>query len=568
MTILPRWCLLVPLALGVTGWGQELGVPSSWVKSTTAEASRDERVNRAAEAIDAFIASDSLFTSIQPPSNLSDSYWPRGEILALIADFDIFTNQTRYKRIAQQRFLAPLQQTTPKHSRYGYAATRAYLAYQDEAFLNLAKEYWASNRTLTLSDADVQARSSPAKSRINSNTSLACSKPGSEYTLAGGTFHSTDQSDLLITTGATSTYLTLTASLASILSNLDPTYINLASEMGHFILTALYKGSGLFYDNFAVGSLDCPNRGDDNGLAVGGVAHSMRGLSLLALNSNSSDQRLMNVIRDITLHATGSAWNSADGVLDPLKFPAETRQNTNEFSQVLLRSYFDAVVGDGIPDLKAYLRAYLAVQYDVLVSQASFTSGAPHFYGVGLRPERQLNVEAQIVAITMLLGGVISGNDTKPDDLIENDSEDHSPTPIGAIVGGVVGGVLGLVLVVAGSYCYLRRRRQSQPDPLTTMEPYPAMSMNPPMPLAQSPPAPTLVPLRSSKYNEWVPPASPTTSSGIGSTASAPKARAPESQSSRVHEATTAELVTLLNQRLRNERWDENESPPEYHRIM
>ncbi|KAK1230275.1 hypothetical protein PQX77_006650 [Marasmius sp. AFHP31] len=224
----------------------------------------------------------------------------------------------------------------------------------------------------------------------------------------------------------------LTVSLAA-LSNLDPTYINLASEMGHFILTALYKGSGLFYDSFAIGSADCPNRRNNNGLAVGGVAHSLRALSLLALNSNTGDKYLMDVIRDITLHATGSTWNSADGILDPLKFPAETRQNTNEFSQALLRSYFDAVVGDGIPDLKAYLRAYLAVQYDALVSQASFTSGAPHFYGVGLRPERQLNVEAQIVAITMLLGGVISGNDTTPDDLIESNSEDHSPTPIGAI---------------------------------------------------------------------------------------------------------------------------------------
>ncbi|KAJ8072060.1 hypothetical protein PM082_015618 [Marasmius tenuissimus] len=293
----------------------------------------------------------------------------------------------------------------------------------------------------------------------------------------------------------------------------------------------------------------------------------MKALSLLALKSNTGDQDLMGVIRDTALHATGSSWNSADGVLDPGKFPVETRQNTNEFSQALLRGYFDTVVGNGAPDLRTYLRTYLAVQYDALVSQANFTSGAPHFYGVGLRPERQLDVEAQIVAITMLLGGVISGNDTTPDGLKESDSENDSPAPIGAIVGGAVGGVFGLILVVAGSYCCLRRRRQSQPNP-PAMEPYAAMSMSPPMPLAQSPPVPALAPLRSSKYNEWVPPASPSTSSGIASTVSAPKQPAPESQSSRVHEATTAELVTALNQRLRNERWDANESPPEYHRII
>ncbi|KAK1233828.1 hypothetical protein PQX77_002994 [Marasmius sp. AFHP31] len=110
MIVLFSWYLLAQLILTV--WGEELSVPSSWVKSTV-EASREERINRAAEAIDAFIVSDALFTSIQPPSNLSSTYWPYGEFLALIADFDIFTNQTRYKRIAQERFLPALQQTTP-----------------------------------------------------------------------------------------------------------------------------------------------------------------------------------------------------------------------------------------------------------------------------------------------------------------------------------------------------------------------------------------------------------------------------------------------------------------------
>ncbi|KAK1233965.1 hypothetical protein PQX77_002842 [Marasmius sp. AFHP31] len=560
MASLFGWYLLAQLTLAV--WGVELSVPRSWTKFTVkASGSSEERLNRTVEAISALIESDGLFTSIQPPSNLSDSYWPYGEILALIADFDIFTNQSRYKQIAQERFLAPLQQTTPNHNRYGYAATRAYLAYQDEGFLNLARKYWASNRSLTLSDADVQSRSSPAKRKIESTMSFACSKPGSEFTLAGGTFHSTDQNDLLITTGATSTYLTLTASLAS---NLDQTYIDLARRMGHFMLTALYKGSGVFYEKVIVGDLDCPTRRDNNGLAVGGVAHSMRALSLLALNSNTSDQYLMDVLRDIALHATGSTWNSANGVLDPRKFPAETSQSsTNEFSQVLLRSYFDTVVGDGASDLKTYLRAYLAVQYDALVNQTSFTSGAPHFYGVGLRPERQLNVEAQIVAITTLLGGVISGDDTTPNDLGGNDNKDHSRAPIGRIVGEVVGGLLGLFFVVAGSYCYLRRGcRFNRSDP-STVDPHSVISKESPIPLAGSPPVSTFAPLRA---NTDAPPASP--SSDPTSTTSAPITPGLGFQSSRVHEATIAELATALNQRLRNQQWDANESPPEYQRSI
>ncbi|KAK1221946.1 hypothetical protein PQX77_015236 [Marasmius sp. AFHP31] len=110
MLIVLSWYLLTQLIHTVCS--EELSVPSFWDKSTV-EASREERINRTAEAIDAFIASDALFTSIQPPTNLSERHWPHGTFLTLIADFDIFTNQTRYKRIAQERFLPALRRTTP-----------------------------------------------------------------------------------------------------------------------------------------------------------------------------------------------------------------------------------------------------------------------------------------------------------------------------------------------------------------------------------------------------------------------------------------------------------------------
>ncbi|KAK1221947.1 hypothetical protein PQX77_015237 [Marasmius sp. AFHP31] len=555
-----RWYFLTQLILTV--WGVELSVPSSWNKPTL-EASREERINRAAAAIDAFIASDALFTSLQPPSSLSSTYWPYGEFLGLIADFDTFTNQTRYKQIAQERFLPALQQTAPNLRRYGYAAARAYIAYQDGRFLDIANYYWASSRSLTLSDADVQSRSSSAKSIINSTTSLACSKPGSEYTLAGGTFHdSIDQNDLNITIGSTADYLTLTVSLATVSSNLDARYMTLASQMGQFMRNTLYKEPGYFYSEIKVGDPDCPTRqylgfGPDN------VAVTMQSLSLLTLGSKNDD--FTDTLRDVVRRA--STWSSADGVLDAQKVLMATKSgDITQVSHRLLRSYFIMALGDGASDLRTYLRAYLAVQYDALVKQATFTSGTPNLYGSGLRPQSQLDPEAQILAITTLLGGVI---DTTPNETRGSDTEDHRRVPIGAIVGGVVGGILGLVFVI-GSYCWLRRKRRLQSS-LPAVEPYQATS-----PSMTPPPSSTVPAPRSRRYEKETPSASPSISPRTAtysefSTLTAPRP-APEPYSSRVpREATTAELVTLLNRRLgleprdvNDERWDGSQSPPDY----
>ncbi|KAK1215032.1 hypothetical protein PQX77_022382 [Marasmius sp. AFHP31] len=286
-------------------------------------------------------------------------------------------------------------------------------------------------------------------------------------------------------------------------------------------------------------------------------------------------------LRDAARYTTGSIWNSADGLLgkfdlpplnfcssvlltpyysDPQKLSVKSGNNTSEFSQLLLGSYFElAHRGDGVSaDLKAYIRAYLTVQYDALANRAQFASGTSNFYGVGLRPARQLDPEAQIVAITTLLGGVISWDDdygATPNDPGGPGTRDTGNpkyrAPIGAIVGGVVGGVLGLGFVVTGICCfYFRRiRRQSH-----IVEPYPAaMLMNSPE---------STMPSQTSGYKTRASPACP----GISSAATTPVSSAPEPQSSRTRETTTGELVGILYRRLRDGRWDGNERLPEYHR--
>ncbi|KAK1233827.1 hypothetical protein PQX77_002993 [Marasmius sp. AFHP31] len=334
--------------------------------------------------------------------------------------------------------------------------------------------------------------------------------------------------------------------------------MTLASQMGQFMRTTLYQGSGTFYSNIPVGNPDCPLRRNDGGAAVSDAAVTTQSLSLLTLNSKNDD--FTDILREVARRATGSIWNSADGVLDTQKVSLTTGDNTAQHSQRLVRSCFDFVRGDGASDLKAYLRTYLAVQYDALVKLATFPSGVPNLYGTGLRPESHIIPEAQIRAITILLGGVISSdNATSPNGPGTADAatSDTGRAPIGAIVGGVVGGILGLALVMVGCYYCLRRRRQTQPPP-PTMDSYPTMTSP-----TTSSPISTLQPLRFRAFVKGAPPISPgVTQSTVSSSVSPPS----ESQSSGMHGATTAELVTMLNQRLRNERWNVNESPPEYHK--
>jgi hypothetical protein len=46
---------------------------------------------------------------------------------------------------------------------YGFAATRAYVAYHDDVFLQYAFDSWNSGRSYTMSDADIKAARMPLK---------------------------------------------------------------------------------------------------------------------------------------------------------------------------------------------------------------------------------------------------------------------------------------------------------------------------------------------------------------------------------------------------------------------
>ncbi|KAK1227669.1 hypothetical protein PQX77_009294 [Marasmius sp. AFHP31] len=554
------WHLLIPHLFFIVK-SQELSVPPNWDKRAI-YVSREERINLAAAAIDAFIQSDNFQTQIVA---LPPTYWPYGEFLARMADFDIYTSQTRYKDVAQQHYLPALVRLKPDENRYAYALTRAWIAYKDEEFLNIARDYWTSTRHLTISQADIQSGTSLAKLTIDeSSIVLTCSANDhrGKISLVGGTFHNAiNASDLTITLDSTAGYLTLTASLAAIESKPNETYIDLAKQQAEVMLNVLYgKSNGVFFGTVRALE-DCPLGGSET-LALFNAAVSMQGLSLYALVSRSDS--LEDILRNMTRYATTfDDWHYPNGVLDFRKVVLTYLNNTDDYMQQLFRSYFDLAINANASDLKIYLRRYLAVQYNEVVKRTTQPEvQARNIYGPGLHPDTQFNPSSQMLAITTLLGGVIL--DDEPGS--PADPGDHSQVHIGVIIGGVaLGGVFGLVMVIVAGYFYRRWLRQSR-STVIRVDPYPAASTG------KIPIDPTVRTGTSpfSKGERWGP-RTPSSACDITDNTTSTRASSPHSVGSwsgPINEATTPELVMALNSRLENGRWDPNEPPPEYPRSV
>ncbi|KAL0571713.1 hypothetical protein V5O48_010253 [Marasmius crinis-equi] len=361
----------------------------------------------------------------------------------------------------------------------------------------------------------------------------------------------------------------LSVSLATITEN--QTYTVLAEQLAQFVLTVLYRGDGRFFDSTdAQDGRDCPRFSTVDIASDTGSA--LRGLSLLGL-ATKNQSLLDSYLRDISQVATtNTTWNSEDGILVAPK--VDLPNNPGAYTQHLLRGYFELAIGNDTPsDLKAYLQSYIGVQYNAAVDQAASQSN-PNIYGLNLQgpPGTQFNVNSQLVAITVLLGGLFLSDSRSlmtPAASPIAASGDHNRIAIGTIIGGTIGGIVGLVLVVGLGYFSIRRR-QNQSTPLErVVEPYLAIDTSP---LNTHPKTRPSLPIPTDQ-TRGIFLAETNHANGSNtpprSQAMTPRALSSDThptQSTRLNEATTADLVTTLNDRLRNERFDTNERPPEYSR--
>ncbi|KAJ7323025.1 hypothetical protein DFH08DRAFT_712035, partial [Mycena albidolilacea] len=141
--------------------------------------SLEDRINIAGAAIETAIS------KLGPDAQFDgQSLGYAGQLYSQMAEFDIASNQTKYKDTLKEYFLkAPHRSSNFSDVLYyGHAGAMAYAAYKDQVFLDYAIQSWWFGQTYTLTSQQVAAGKTGVK---NITLSSQCQ----EITMAGGTFH-------------------------------------------------------------------------------------------------------------------------------------------------------------------------------------------------------------------------------------------------------------------------------------------------------------------------------------------------------------------------------------------
>ncbi|KAF9256994.1 hypothetical protein L218DRAFT_1006709 [Marasmius fiardii PR-910] len=400
---------------------------------------------------------------------------------AQLAEFDIITQQTAYKDVFQALFTQAVKGFSTTLL-YGYAAIRAYTAYNDPTFQSLAEGLWNQAWAYVITDATV------------SSQKIASKTPGVRDSCNGKSFvgavfeNPTNATDGSIDPRTVGHFLTLSALLAELTKN--TTYTQAATQSLQFLKDFMYyPRSNAGNEPWAYG-LD--NRACDDktpqpvwypisgniieGLAIltsltGDGDGSMR--NTLSINLNILPRpiiRRSNLIRiyfslqeTIDFSTTFRESQRQDGVI-VLSVPIS---NLPTGDPHLIRALSVACRRNQTL-LTDSLANFVNIQYNALLTNATF-NGSNMYSGSWIGPpERGLEAINQTYASMVLVHGITlgkttTGTGTSPTSPQGTNSDD-TPTsagsaPVGSIVGGILGG-LALLSIIMAALFFLRRRRQ------------------------------------------------------------------------------------------------------------
>ncbi|KAJ7249634.1 hypothetical protein C8J57DRAFT_1723828, partial [Mycena rebaudengoi] len=446
---------------------------STWRKPAIVSSSAD-RIKLASDALEEAISHlSSTGQFIGEPLDFQVS----GRLYEQMAEFDLMTNQTRYRDFIEEK----LNTTLGAHAgfsddgAYGHASIKAYAAYKTKEFLDFAIQSWTYNRQYTLSQSDISSGQTPVKA-------FPLSKVCAEATMAGGTFWSTaDRNNTDITGLTTGSFLILSALLAEATS--DAVYLQAATQSADFIQAHLINDAKIVSDTVvAAKDRNCANNdlrvSYNSGLAIQGLA------VLTSITNNPSTRVFLNEM--ISAAVTFNGWQSSDGII----------KDTGGIRMVdgLIAAYTRNVTK---PELREDIKAYLGVQYNAVLDLSSKNGSniysrtwpgpsATIFTGLG-----QTDGLAALLAAIPLepdpSPGQSSGSPSPTGDNTSPPPPPPPPTkkvPVGAIAGGVIGGIAVLAAVLLSLWALRRRQPRNTQDmsipersplsPALIAEPYPA----------------------------------------------------------------------------------------------
>ncbi|KAK0216400.1 hypothetical protein IW262DRAFT_1400023 [Armillaria fumosa] len=558
------WMQLVPFIMSCDA--QDF-TPSTLWKNPNVTLSKDERIAITSAALEKAVS------MLQPNGQFNDSaYDTPGRLYEQMAEFDRLMNQTKYKQTLRQCF------ALAEH--YGYAAARAYTAYQDPDFLDLAVTSWTTARQYTISDKQATSGFMDVK---QFDLSLSC-QGGKSYT-------GTDPSDTTLNSLASG----VSALLAEATSN--KTYLNAAIESANFIESHLLNPSNIVLDSMSSQSdesiWDPISSQSNESCSVYSTLYSsdgsgifIEGLVILAdITRNTSTETLLRNI--VVAVATNTLWQGLDGII------ATTTTGGHYIVRALTALYKRDRVSS---DFREYIKKYIGVQYNAVIEKA--TSAGSNMYAIPWTgpPRTSFLSYNQTVALTALLSAIQLVDDQPSVKSSNNPTSSHLPTATmttspsppkknmtGAIVGGVMGVLAILVVTIVYVLLYRRRLRRGCHSPPVVDEcspqlhtPFTAM----PVPAEVSPEHDinqaknTRCPVDVSRGQSSASPVTvePDTIRMDVQTESATPERATASplyplRNERRDDIPTEELLRLLNERLQPNRWNDldDELPPEYH---
>ncbi|KAK0433872.1 hypothetical protein EV421DRAFT_1909779 [Armillaria borealis] len=555
------WMLLVHFIK--SGGAQDLTPSTLWKASTTSlnpniTLSKDERIAIASAALDKAVS------MLQSNGQFNDSaYDTPGRLYGQMAEFDRLTNQTKYKQTLHQCFALAESPNYVLH--YGYAAARAYTAYQDPDFLDLAVISWTTARRYTISDEQAASGTMDVK---QFDLSLLCQGA----TLTGGTYWASHD---LNPFWPLAFFLYATS---------NQTYLDAAIESANFIQSHLLNPSYIVFDSMSSQSSESCSvystlySSDGSGIFI-------EGLVILAdITRNTSTETLLR--NTVVAVATNTLWQGLDGII------ATTTTGGHYIVRALAALYERSTTSS---DLQEYIKEYVGVQYNSVIEKA--TPAGSNVYTIPWTgpPSAWFSSYNQTVAVTALLSAIQLVDDDSSSKSSDNPTPSRTPTakittsPLpqkknatGAIIGGVVGGLAVLVVTIVCVLLYRRRRRQGNHSPLVVDERSPQIRT--PSMATSVPEIPVenninqvendRCPVDVSRGQSSTSPAAVETDMtrmDVQTESTTPQGGAASPlyplHTERREYIPTEELLRLLHERLQPSRWNDldGELPPEYH---
>ncbi|KAK0221376.1 hypothetical protein IW262DRAFT_1373299 [Armillaria fumosa] len=560
------WMFVVHLM--ASGAAQDLTPSISW-RYPNITSSKDDRINIASAAIEkasSMLQSDWFFND--------SSHVTEYRIYAQMAEFDRLTNQTKYKQMLKQCFTLAESYESSMNLEYGYAAVRAYAAYQDQDFLDRAVTSWTLGRKYTISKEQAALGTMDAK---QFNITSSCNGA----TMAGGTYGNTDANDTVIS-GLSSSVSALLAEATS-----NQTYLDAATESANFIQSHLLNpSSNIVWFSMSANGTCSPLTGD----VPYGSGIFIEGLVVLAnITHNVSTETLLR--STVVAVATDAQWQESDGIIaSSPSYPGGC------YIVRALATLYERNTTSS--DLREYTKEYVGVQYNAVIDLA--TSVGSNIYGPWTGPPSiSFSSDNQTAAISALLSAIQLVDDQPSSNSSVNSTSTVIPSPTGStspsplptkksptgrIIGGVVAGLAVIAIIIVGTLLLRRKHRRSNDNESH-------FSVDGSSPRILTPFMDTSIPVSSEMpgehrmnqakrarfslaENRGEPSSSPAV--GTGGTdvhyESTTLLRAPASLPNALHAERTEgmpthDLLRLLDERLQSGRWNvvDDELPPEYH---